>query len=214
MRAPNALMAPFMPEEPPIVQVAIPESYYDGLDPNFAAAVRAMDAAAPPGIYEDIGAISGYRSVDHQRRLWESALQRYGSPEAARRWVAPPGNSRHNSGLAMDLSYGSDAAREWVHENAEQFGLHFPMSWENWHIEPVGPDGGRIPMGSTAAPYDPTRPPSVFNPPPGSNALSPDGAPENDEERERNRERERQWAGLDPRMFMSRRDFTFTPVEV
>jgi D-alanyl-D-alanine carboxypeptidase len=31
--------------------------------------------------------VSGYRSGEQQERLWRSALVRYGSPEAARRWV-------------------------------------------------------------------------------------------------------------------------------
>ena len=135
--------------DPNLLLAAIPEHFYDGLNPDFAARLRALDQAAPPGIFEDIGAISGYRSNDHQARLYANALERYGSEAEARRWVAPPGSSRHNYGLAMDLTYGSPAARVWVHANAGDFGLHFPMSWENWHIEPVGADGGRVPLGDT-----------------------------------------------------------------
>jgi len=137
---------------PYVVQVDIPAQYLEGLTPGFRQGLEAMQEAMPPDLREELGAISGYRSVDHQRRLWESALERYGSPEAARQWVAPPGNSNHNHGNAVDLSYASDAAREWVHENAGQFGLHFPMSWENWHIEPMAEDGGRVrPSGGSVA---------------------------------------------------------------
>lgn len=155
----------------PYVQVAdIPEQYFNGLNPEFATRLRALDAAAPPGIFENIGAISGYRSDEHQARLWASALERYGSEAEARQWVAPPGRSNHGGaegGHAVDLSYGNDAAREWVHANAAQHGLHFPMSWENWHIEPTADDGGRVTRSGppVAHAHDPSRPPSVFNPP-------------------------------------------------
>lgn len=84
----------------------------------------------------DVSIYSGYRSLEHQERLWNDALERYGSPEAARRWVAPPGNSQHNHGNAADLRYGSDDAQAWVHANAGNYGLHFRMDHEPWHIEP------------------------------------------------------------------------------
>tara|TARA_Y100000592_G_C5475449_1_gene321995 strand:+ start:1636 stop:2223 length:588 start_codon:yes stop_codon:yes gene_type:complete len=49
---------------------------------------------------------SGYRSVAHQERLWRRAVERHGSEAAARRFVAPPGNSAHQTGGAMDLDLG------------------------------------------------------------------------------------------------------------
>lgn len=151
MRAPSNLASLFgqivNAPDPMLHQVAIPDRFYEGLNPDFASRLRALDESAPPGIFEDIGAISGFRSNDHQARLYAGALERYGDETTARRWVAPPGSSRHNYGLAMDLTYGSPEAREWVHSNAGNFGLHFPMDWENWHIEPVGADGGRVPLG-------------------------------------------------------------------
>ena len=36
---------------------------------------------------------SGYRSVEKQKQLWEQALKKHGTPEKARKWVAPPGGS-------------------------------------------------------------------------------------------------------------------------
>ena len=86
----------------------------------------------------DISIYSGYRSPAHQKRLWDRALKKYGSAKAARKWVAPPGRSQHNMGTASDLRYGSDAARQWAHANAGDYGLNFRMSHEPWHIEPVG----------------------------------------------------------------------------
>jgi hypothetical protein len=93
----------------------------------------------------DLGVGSGYRSYEKQKKLWEQALKKYGSPEKARKWVAPPGGSFHNKGLAVDLNangqfLGKDAnskATEWAHANAKKYGLHFRMGHEPWHIEPI-----------------------------------------------------------------------------
>ena len=53
-------------------------------------------------------------------------------------YTAIPGNSRHGWGVAADLNYlGVSAAVTWIHQNAANYGLHFPMSYENWHIEPI-----------------------------------------------------------------------------
>lgn len=105
-----------------------------GFTPEFQQALDRFIADAPGGITIN----SGYRSVERQQQLWDEALQKYGSPEAARKWVAPPGNSQHNYGRAADLGYASPDVRAWAHENAANYGLNFPMSWEPWHVEPVG----------------------------------------------------------------------------
>lgn len=76
---------------------------------------------------------SGYRDVAKQTQLWNAALKKYGSVAAARKWVAPPGHSNHEQGLAMDL--GGDLAL--AHKLAPQFGLVFPLSNEAWHVEPT-----------------------------------------------------------------------------
>ncbi len=85
---------------------------------------------------------SGFRSNEHQARLFDAAVKKYGSPQAARKWVAPPGKSNHNAkagegGKATDLRYGSAAARQKAHKEAESFGLTFRMGHEPWHIEPI-----------------------------------------------------------------------------
>jgi hypothetical protein len=93
----------------------------------------------------DLGVGSGYRSYEKQKRLWEQALKKYGSAEKARKWVAPPGGSFHNKGLAVDLHSSGNAlgkeknakATEWAHANAKKYGLHFRMGHEPWHIEPI-----------------------------------------------------------------------------
>ena len=115
-----------------------------GLTDDFSQRLAQMilDARAQ-GV--DLGVGSGYRSYEKQKRLWEQALKKYGSPEKARKWVAPPGGSFHNKGLAVDLNsngqfLGKDAnskATEWAHANAKKYGLHFRMGHEPWHIEPI-----------------------------------------------------------------------------
>lgn len=92
---------------------------------------------------------SGKRETKRQQELWEQALKKYGSEAAARKWVAPPTGyklsdgsvakgSRHESGLAADLKYADEQTRKWAHEMAKQYGLHFPLSNENWHVELLG----------------------------------------------------------------------------
>jgi hypothetical protein len=123
-----------------------------GLDPSFAKALLAM-------IAESNGRItiaSGYRSVERQTQLFNDAVKKYGSESAARHWVAPPGHSNHNRGLAVDL--GGDIAL--AHQLAPKYGLSFPMSWEQWHIEPIGARDKSSPDAYTTSPQgeqNPTR---------------------------------------------------------
>lgn len=119
-----------------------PDSF-SGLDQGFASALSNMFAAAPPEIAQHLRITSGFRSPERQAQLWQDALQKYGSPERARKWVAPPGRSNHNHGHAADLKYLDPSATAWAHENAGRFGLAFPLSNENWHIELASRRGGK-----------------------------------------------------------------------
>lgn len=100
-----------------------------GFDPTFASNLRRLERAVG-----GLSVTSGFRSNEEQTKLFNAAVQKYGSVDAARKWVAPPGHSNHNKGLAADLSGNLELA----HKLAPQFGLTFPMSWEPWHVEPVG----------------------------------------------------------------------------
>lgn len=105
---------------------------------------------------------SAYRSPARQGQLWQEALRKYGSVEAARKWVAPSDgrtcNSQHCSGIAIDVSQ-ANGAHTWMHrpkgcatgdnvtlgstscgggsvvKQAQLYGFVIPMSWEPWHIE-------------------------------------------------------------------------------
>ena len=118
---------------------ARPDSFSGMADP-FQQALMQMLQNAPAEV--KLGITSGYRSPEVQARLWEEALAKYGSEAEARKWVAPPGNSQHNHGNAADLKYLSPEAQAWVHENAANYGLSFPLDNEPWHVELATARGG------------------------------------------------------------------------
>lgn len=103
---------------------------YEGMNPLLAARVRKMLADSGGRLWLN----SGYRSVERQAQLYRNAVAKYGSEAAARKWVAPPGKSNHNRGLAADIGYTAEG-REWMHANMHRYGLWTPMEWEPWHIE-------------------------------------------------------------------------------
>lgn len=77
--------------------------------------------------------VSGRRTTEQQAELWAGAMGRYGDPEIADDWVARPGTSMHERGLAVDL--GGDlalAARLVEHLDLP---LHRPLEHEPHHFE-------------------------------------------------------------------------------
>lgn len=143
-----------------------------GMADPFQGSLEALFASAPPEIQNQLRLTSGYRSNERQAQLWEEALAKYGSPEAARKWVAPPGSSQHNHGTAADLKYLSPEAQAWAHENAAKYGLYFPLSNEPWHIEPVGSRGGVAATASAAGNGQNAL--AGYQPPQPQNALAPE----------------------------------------
>lgn len=138
---------------------------FSGMQPQLRTGLQQLFASAPPEIQANLRVMSGYRSPQRQAQLYADALQKYGSPEAARKWVAPPGNSQHNHGNASDLKFLNDQAREWVHANAANYGLAFPLSNENWHIEVAGARGHPKPTQIAAG--SPPQAPGTPAPPMG-----------------------------------------------
>lgn len=106
-----------------------------GLDPRLSRATdRLIDAGGGR-----ITFVSGYRSPAEQQTLWDAAIAKYGDPEIADNWVAPPGSSMHERGLAVDLGGDLELAARLVAR------LHLPM-WrplanEPWHFELSGSRG-------------------------------------------------------------------------
>jgi hypothetical protein len=103
-----------------------------GLDPRFRAAIEYLVSASEGRVY----VVSGYRSIREQQVLWTRALQRYGSAEAADDWVAPPGHSMHERGLAVDLGGDLSLAASLVERL--DLPLWRPLAHEPHHFELVG----------------------------------------------------------------------------
>ena len=121
-----------------------------GLEYQFALSLWNMLRSMPDEIKGYVWISSAYRSIAHQQELWDDAVIKYGSPEAARKWVAPPGRSNHQKGLAADIHFADPRATAWFHSNAKRFQLQFPLNHENWHIEPIGlRDGSYRTSGKT-----------------------------------------------------------------
>lgn len=153
-----------------------PDSF-TGLNPEYAQRVAQMLQAAEVELGPRALTItSAYRSPELQARLYQDAIKKYGSEAAARKWVAPPGRSRHNSGTAVDfadpngglLRDANSPQARWIAENAGRFGLAVPMSWEPWQVEFAGDRAGGAPAPS----------PQMAGQPP-QNALAAVSAPQN-----------------------------------
>ncbi|MEI2368124.1 M15 family metallopeptidase [Niallia circulans] len=103
-------------------------------------------------------AVSGYRSYNRQTEVYDAEVSRVGKEKAVQA-VAYPGNSEHQTGLAMDISsesanfllteeFGETKEGKWLKENAHLYGfiLRYPKGkekitqyeFEPWHFRYVG----------------------------------------------------------------------------
>lgn len=101
----------------------------------------------------NISIISAYRSYDEQKELYNTYLKLYGKSYVDK-YVARPGHSEHQTGLAIDLeSLECDIFRNskeylWIRENAHNYGFIIRYQKgkekitgygaEEWHIRYVG----------------------------------------------------------------------------
>jgi D-alanyl-D-alanine carboxypeptidase len=125
------------------------------LDPRLLGALRAAATdAADDGVefYVD----SGWRSRQYQEQLLRQAIAKYGSEEAAARWVATPITSAHVSGHAVDI--GRSDATAWLSARGAAYGLCQIYDNEPWHYE-LRPEA--IAHGCPAAYSDPTHDPRM-----------------------------------------------------
>jgi len=118
------------------------------LDDAFADNLAALLEDAPPGIREGLGIGSGFRSNERQKELFENSDKTGRTVAFPAGYTKPNGTvakgSNHLHGRAVDLTYkggrldrAPQEVRDWVHSNAANYGLRFPMSYEPWHIEPA-----------------------------------------------------------------------------
>ena len=117
------------------------------------------EAAAAEGI--ELTVISAKRSREYQKQLFDKEVEDFKAQgltdeeafEAAREWVALPGESEHNSGLAVDLnsldeSFEESDAFKWLSDHAHEYGfiLRYPkdkvgitgVQYEPWHYRFIG----------------------------------------------------------------------------
>lgn len=113
-------------------------------------------AAKEDGIY--LAGVSGYRSHETQEWLFDYNVTTYGE-EYARKYVAEPGHSEHQTGLAMDVSgstgecaaddcFADTTEARWLADHAATFGfiIRYPQgkesitgyNYEPWHLRYVG----------------------------------------------------------------------------
>jgi zinc D-Ala-D-Ala carboxypeptidase len=123
------------------------------LDPALLGALRqAAKDAAGEGV--ELVVDSGWRSRAYQEHLFQEAVVKYGSDQAAARWVATPSTSAHVSGDAVDI--GPPGAAAWLSEHGAAHGLCQIYGNEPWHYE-LRPEA--IDHGCPAMYADPTQDP-------------------------------------------------------
>lgn len=108
----------------------------------------------------ELYATSGYRSFEYQENLYDYYVSKYGE-DYANRVSAKPGESEHQTGLAMDVtsrsvdfdldeSFGDTVEGKWVARNAHNYGyiIRYPegkesitgYKYEPWHLRYIGKD--------------------------------------------------------------------------
>lgn len=122
-----------------------------GLHPDLMRPRVEALLADPEAIARGVHVVSGFRSVERQRQLWEAAVRKYGSERAASKWVARPGRSNHGpkvDGFGIAVDFGIRGVRslrgqwpqeinDWFKALAAEHGLFQRMEWEDWHYEPI-----------------------------------------------------------------------------
>ncbi|MCC9145248.1 MULTISPECIES: M15 family metallopeptidase [unclassified Arthrobacter] len=144
-----------------------------------------------------ITAVSGFRTAESQARLHDAYTGRYGT-EVAESISALPGQSEHQTGLAVDIGasggecslkacFEGTAPGAWAAANAQRYGfiIRYPAgaehitgyAYEPWHLRYVGPDaagkihGAGITLEEYAGLYEP--PGAAPSSAPGKNAVEP-----------------------------------------
>ncbi len=127
--------------------------------PAAAAALKEMFDACKEETGCQLLSISGFRSYAKQEGIYRRKLRSVkGDTEKAQEYVAPPGASEHQTGLAMDIGQKNKIHLEtsfrdmvggiWCRENCWRFGfiLRYNEGWEEitgysyepWHFRYVG----------------------------------------------------------------------------
>lgn len=135
------------------------------IDSRIYPALQEMfDAARAEGIYPIVR--EGYRTAEEQQEILDEKIQIYmnqgysqsRAERTAKEWVALPGTSEHQLGIAVDINAdkskcSNEEVYTWLAENAYKYGfiLRYPMgkqeitgtSYEPWHYRYVGVEAAR-----------------------------------------------------------------------
>lgn len=123
-----------------------------------------FDAARTEGVYPVVR--EGYRTAEEQQEILDDKIQSYinqgysqvKAERTAKEWVALPGTSEHQLGIAVDINAdkskcSNEDVYEWLAENAYKYGfvLRYPpgkqkitgTSYEPWHYRYVGEEAAK-----------------------------------------------------------------------
>lgn len=124
-----------------------------------------FDAARAERIYPIVR--EGYRTAEEQQETLDKKIQSYindgysrsRAEKTSKEWVALPGTSEHQLGIAVDINADkskstNDEVYAWLAENAYKYGfiLRYPLgkqeitgtSYEPWHYRYVGAEAARV----------------------------------------------------------------------
>lgn len=145
-----------------IVNVKVEEDFFVPLERETAQKyLQLRDFFAARGIR--IAMLSGYRFQSTQERIWRENVAKHGEAHAGS-YVAQPGFSEHQTGLALDLSVYDDQgvrvedtdieayAQLFPHLHTFGFILRYPAGkeditgypFEPWHIRYVGEEAAGV----------------------------------------------------------------------
>lgn len=126
-------------------------SSFGGNNKEAQSALEKLQSAAKLDGYS-MPLVSGYRSYNTQKSIYNSYVQRWGK-EYTDTVSAQPGHSEHQTGLAFDVgelnsNYGNTKEGIWLKENCHKYGFIIRYlkgkeditgySYEPWHIRYVG----------------------------------------------------------------------------
>ena len=131
----------------------LPKDYNPGVNATANAAFEEMRKAASKDKIS-LTIVSGFRSYNTQKSIYNSNLQKHGE-KIANRFSAKAGQSEHQTGLAFDLnkanrSFVGTKEAKWIADNCYKYGfiLRYPEGkeaitgyvYEPWHVRYVGKD--------------------------------------------------------------------------
>ncbi len=161
----NALPRDYVPEDLVVPDVPFAEGAVESRKPMREPAARALEemfgAALEDGV--TLMAVSGYRSYATQAAIYAARLEET-SQAYVDRYIARPGRSEHQTGLAMDLgcpgytwldtSFANTAAYAWLLEHCGEYGFiiryrenlteETGYAFEPWHVRYVGEPAAEI----------------------------------------------------------------------